>query len=104
MDPDEAAKRYLKRIETKIPVFESMDEPELNYIKMINAGQSFSYNDVSFNYVSHRIVFYLMNLHLKSRTTYFVRAGATLANVPAEALRGGSASALIDDDDDVATS
>ncbi|KAK4204335.1 putative 6-phosphofructo-2-kinase/fructose-2,6-biphosphatase [Triangularia verruculosa] len=75
MDPDEAAKRYLKRIETKIPVFETMAEEELNYIKMINAGQAFFYNNVSFNYLSHRIVFYLTNLHIKHRTTFFVRAG-----------------------------
>ncbi|KAK4159365.1 6-phosphofructo-2-kinase-domain-containing protein [Cladorrhinum sp. PSN259] len=75
MDPDEAAQRYLKRIETKIPVFETMQEEELNYIKMINAGQAFYYNNVSFNYLSHRIVFYLTNLHIKFRTTFFVRAG-----------------------------
>lgn len=75
MDPDEAAKRYLKRIETKIPVYETMQEEELNYVKMINAGQAFYYNNVSFNYLSHRIVFYLTNLHIKSRTTFFVRAG-----------------------------
>ncbi|KAI9149236.1 putative 6-phosphofructo-2-kinase/fructose-2,6-bisphosphatase [Paramyrothecium foliicola] len=75
MDPDEAAKLYLKRIEMRIPTFESMNEAELNYIKMINAGEKFFYNNVSFNYLSHRIVFYLTNLHIKSRTTYFVRAG-----------------------------
>ncbi|GKT77840.1 6-phosphofructo-2-kinase/fructose-2,6-bisphosphate 2-phosphatase [Colletotrichum tofieldiae] len=77
MDPDEAAKLYLRRIDMKIPVFETMDETELNYIKMINAGQKFFYNNVSFGYLSHRIVFYLTNLHIKSRTTYFVRAGVT---------------------------
>ncbi|KAI0471107.1 bifunctional 6-phosphofructo-2-kinase/fructose-2,6-bisphosphate 2-phosphatase [Xylariaceae sp. FL0804] len=76
MDPDEAAKLYLRRIETKIPSFETMNEKELNYIKMINAGQKFFYNNVSFNYLSHRIVFYLTNTHIKDRTTFFVRAGA----------------------------
>ncbi|KAK8100930.1 6-phosphofructo-2-kinase [Apiospora kogelbergensis] len=75
MDPDEAAKLYLRRIEMKIPIFETMTENELNYIKMINAGQKFFYNNVSFNYLSHRIVFYLTNTHIKSRTTFFVRAG-----------------------------
>ncbi|KAK3328420.1 6-phosphofructo-2-kinase-domain-containing protein [Cercophora scortea] len=75
MDPDEAASHYLKRIEEKIPVFETMQEEELNYVKMINAGQAFFYNNVSFNYLSHRIVFYLTNLHIKHRTTFFVRAG-----------------------------
>ncbi|KAK1760778.1 6-phosphofructo-2-kinase-domain-containing protein [Echria macrotheca] len=75
MDPDEAAERYLQRIQTKIPVFETMNESDLNYVKMTNAGQSFFYNNVSFNYLSHRIIFYLTNLHIKSRTTFFVRAG-----------------------------
>ncbi|CAJ2508016.1 Uu.00g092020.m01.CDS01 [Anthostomella pinea] len=76
MDPDEAATLYLRRIETKIPSFETMNEKELNYIKMINAGNKFFYNNVSFNYLSHRIVFYLTNTHIKSRATFFVRAGA----------------------------
>ncbi|KAI1342648.1 bifunctional 6-phosphofructo-2-kinase/fructose-2,6-bisphosphate 2-phosphatase [Xylariaceae sp. FL0016] len=76
MDPNEAATLYLRRIETKIPAFETMDEKELNYIKMINAGEKFFYNNVSFNYLSHRIVFYLTNTHIKSRATFFVRAGA----------------------------
>lgn len=75
MDPDEAAERYLQRIQTKIPVFETMEETELNYVKMKNAGQQFFYNNVSFNYLSHRIVFYLTNLHIKARTTFFARAG-----------------------------
>ncbi|KAL2676869.1 hypothetical protein Neosp_010636 [[Neocosmospora] mangrovei] len=77
MEPDEAAKLYLQRIEMKIPVFETMDEKELNYVKMINAGTKFFYNNVSFNYLSHRIVFYLTNLHIKSRKTFFARAGTT---------------------------
>ncbi|KAI0525680.1 bifunctional 6-phosphofructo-2-kinase/fructose-2,6-bisphosphate 2-phosphatase [Xylaria bambusicola] len=76
IDPDEAAKLYLERMGRKIPIFETMNEKELNYIKMINAGQKFFYNNVSFNYLSHRIVFYLTNTHIKSRATYFVRAGA----------------------------
>ncbi len=75
MDPDDAAELYLRRINAKIPEFETMNEKELNYVKMINAGKKFFYNNVSFNYLSHRIVFYLTNLHIKSRSTFFVRAG-----------------------------
>lgn len=78
MNPDDAAKLYLKRITSKIPVYEIMGENELNYIRMINAGQKISYNNVSFGYLSHRIVFYLTNLQIKTRATYFVRAGAAL--------------------------
>ncbi|RDW89318.1 putative 6-phosphofructo-2-kinase fructose bisphosphatase protein [Coleophoma cylindrospora] len=77
MDPDDAAKMYLKRIDEKIPSFETMNESDLNYVKMINAGESIHYNNVTFGYLSHRIVFYLMNLHIKSRHTFFARAGTS---------------------------
>ncbi|KAI9049441.1 hypothetical protein LZ554_006473 [Drepanopeziza brunnea f. sp. 'monogermtubi'] len=77
MDPNEAAKLYLRRIDMRIPSFETMTEVDLNFVKMINAGRSIEYNNVSFGYLSHRIVFYLMNLHIKSRVTYFARAGTS---------------------------
>jgi 6-phosphofructo-2-kinase/fructose-2,6-biphosphatase 4 len=77
MDPDDAAKLYLKRIDMKIPYFETMAESDLNYVKMINAGERIEYNNVTFGYLSHRIVFYLMNLHIKSRHTFFARAGTS---------------------------
>jgi 6-phosphofructo-2-kinase/fructose-2,6-biphosphatase 4 len=48
MEPDHAAKLYLKRIDMKIPHFQTMNEPDLNYVKMINAGESISYNNVNF--------------------------------------------------------
>ncbi|KAL9002850.1 MAG: hypothetical protein Q9188_004251 [Gyalolechia gomerana] len=54
-----------------------MEEPELNYIKMFNAGERITINNCSFGYLSHRIVFYLLNLDIKSKHTYFARAGTT---------------------------
>lgn len=75
---DDAVKHYLNRIAAKIPHFETMEEPDLDWIKMINAGERLIVNNKSFGYLSHRIVFYLLNLHIKSRHTYFVRAGITL--------------------------
>ncbi|KAI9793401.1 MAG: hypothetical protein M1816_000293 [Peltula sp. TS41687] len=72
---DDAVKHYLARITAKIPYFETMEEPDLNYIKMINAGERVTVNNCSFGYLAHRIVFYLLNLHIKSRRTYFARAG-----------------------------
>ena len=74
---DDAVKHYLARITAKIPNFETMDEADLNYIKMINAGERLSVNNCTFGYLSHRIVFYLLNLHIKSRHTYFARAGTS---------------------------
>ncbi|PGH14448.1 hypothetical protein AJ79_03091 [Helicocarpus griseus UAMH5409] len=76
-DSKDAVKDYLARISARIPQFETMNEPELNYIKMINAGERIMINNCSFGYLHHRIVFYLLNLHIKSRHTYFVRAGTS---------------------------
>ncbi|KAK5076571.1 hypothetical protein LTS08_005740 [Lithohypha guttulata] len=75
---DDAVKHYLNRIAAKIPHFETMEELDLDWIKMINAGERLIINNKSFGYLSHRIVFYLLNLHIKSRHTYFARAGVTL--------------------------
>jgi len=44
---------------------------------MINAGQRYHVNNCRFGYLPNRIVFYLMNLHIKSRKTYFARAGSS---------------------------
>ena len=76
-DANEAIKHYLARLKAKMPDFQTMEEKELNYIKMINAGQRLVVNNCNFGYLSHKIVFYLLNLHIKSRHTYFVRAGVT---------------------------
>ncbi|KAF2397808.1 elongator complex protein 2 [Trichodelitschia bisporula] len=74
---EEAVKHYLGRIAARIPHFETMEEKELAWIKMINAGARVIVNNCNFGYLSQRIVFYLLNLHIKSRQTYFARAGTT---------------------------
>lgn len=76
-EPEAAVKDYLNRINARIPHFESMEENELHYVKMINAGERVVVNNCAFGYLSQRIVFYLLNLHIKSRQTYFCRAGVT---------------------------
>lgn len=76
-DASAAVKDYLARIAARIPHFETMKEPELHYIKLLNAGQRVTVNNGSFGYISQRIIFYLLNLHIKSRQTYFARAGTT---------------------------
>lgn len=52
---DEAVKHYLARMSAKIPHFETMEEPDLNYIKMINAGERITVNNCTFGYLSHRM-------------------------------------------------
>lgn len=75
--PEDAVKDYLKRINARIPHFETMEESELHYVKMVNAGERVIVNNCAFGYLSQRIVFYLLNLHIKTRQTYFCRAGTT---------------------------
>ena len=53
---DAAVKHYLARMSAKIPHFETMEESDLNYIKMINAGERITVNNCSFGYLSHRYV------------------------------------------------
>ena len=74
---EDAVADYLARINARIPHFETMEEPELHWVKMINAGQRVVVNNCAFGYLSQRIVFYLTNLHIKFRKTYFTRAGTT---------------------------
>jgi 6-phosphofructo-2-kinase/fructose-2,6-biphosphatase 4 len=74
---EDAVQDYLARINSRIPHFETMEEPDLHWIKMINAGERVVVNNCAFGYLSQRIVFYLLNLHIKSRQTYFARAGTT---------------------------
>ncbi|RMJ26729.1 6-phosphofructo-2-kinase [Aspergillus sp. HF37] len=45
--------------------------------QMMNAGERLIVNNRSFGYLSHRIVFYMLNLHVKTRRTYFARAGVS---------------------------
>lgn len=52
---DDAVKHYLARMNAKIPHFETMEEADLNYIKMINAGERITVNNCTFGYLSHRI-------------------------------------------------
>jgi 6-phosphofructo-2-kinase/fructose-2,6-biphosphatase 4 len=75
----EAVRDYLARINARIPHFETMtheNEPDLHWIKMINAGERFVINNCRFGYLSQRIAFYLLNLRIASRQTFFARAGA----------------------------
>ncbi|KAF2670280.1 6-phosphofructo-2-kinase/fructose-2,6-bisphosphatase-like protein [Microthyrium microscopicum] len=73
----DAVRDYLARINARIPDFESMHEKDLHWVKIVNGGDQVIVNNCKFGYLSQRIVFYLLNLHIKSRQTYFARAGTT---------------------------
>lgn len=76
-DYQDAVRSYLKRIELRIPHYETMNETELSYIKLINVSERFVLNRAPLGYLQNRIVFFLMNTHLKSGCVYFARAGCS---------------------------
>ncbi|KAG5437794.1 hypothetical protein PCANB_000508 [Pneumocystis canis] len=72
--PEDAVKDYLKRINNKIPFYETIEEQDLSYIKVINLSQKLIINNANIGYLPSRIIFYLMNLHAKPRVIYFAKA------------------------------
>lgn len=76
LDYQDAVRSYLRRIELRIPHYETMDEKELSYIKLINVSERFVLNRAPLGYLQNRIVFFLMNTHLKAGCVYFARAGS----------------------------
>lgn len=77
-DQERAVADYMSRISAKIPHYEEMSrerEGDLSWVKMINIGERMVVNKGNFGYLPSRIVFFLMNLHVKPRVVYFARAG-----------------------------
>lgn len=87
-DPELAAQDFVRRIKHYEGVYETITEPDLTYVKLVNVGAQVVINCIR-DYLQSRIVYYLMNLHIKPRSiwlsrvsTTFVDAGAILrANV-----------------------
>ncbi|CCJ31133.1 unnamed protein product [Pneumocystis jirovecii] len=69
--PEDAVEDYLKRINNKIPFYETIVENDLSYIKVINLCQKLIINNANIGYLPSRIIFYLMNIHVKPRAIYF---------------------------------
>ena len=59
VDSDEAVRHYLRRIELRIPNYETMSEPELSWVKLINVNERFIINNTQFGYLHNRIIFFL---------------------------------------------
>lgn len=79
-DYNDAVRSYLRRIELRIPDYETMAESELSYIKVINISERFVLNRAPLGYLQNKIVFFLMNTHSKTGSVYFARAGFSEKN------------------------
>lgn len=73
-DPDVAAQDFLNRIRNYEKVYESIDEDEkdLTYVKLIDVGSKVIINQIR-DYLQSRVVYYLMNLHIKPRSIWLSR-------------------------------
>ncbi|KAI9839541.1 MAG: hypothetical protein M1819_002167 [Sarea resinae] len=90
LDPELAAQDFRKRIRNYEKVYETIDEDEkdLTYVKLINVGSQTIINRVH-DYLQSRIVYYLMNLHIKPRHIWLSRHGESQYNL--EGKIGGDA-------------
>ncbi len=73
-DPEEAALDFRNRIRNYEKVYQTLDEEEsdLTYVKLINVGSQVIINRIQ-DYLQSRVVYYLMNLHIKPRSIWISR-------------------------------
>jgi 6-phosphofructo-2-kinase/fructose-2,6-biphosphatase 2 len=78
-DPELAAQDFRNRIRNYEKVYESIDEDEkyYTYVKLINVGASVIINHIN-DYLQSRVVYYLMNLHIKPRSIWLSRVSRNL--------------------------
>ncbi|KAK9378346.1 6-phosphofructo-2-kinase-domain-containing protein [Kockiozyma suomiensis] len=79
-DPEQAALDFRNRIRNYEKVYETIDDTDLTYVKLINVGSQVIINRIQ-SYLESRIVYYLMNLHIKPRCIWLSRHGESMFNV-----------------------
>ena len=75
-DPEEAAQDFRNRIQKYEKVYktidEDKDEDEYTYLKMMDVGKQVIINRIQ-DYLQSRVVYYLMNLHIRPRSVWLSR-------------------------------
>ena len=72
MSREEAERDFRWRIDEYERVYQSIQEPEFSFCRILNVGSQVTVNRIE-GYLQSRIAFYLMNLHLKPRSIYLSR-------------------------------
>ncbi|KAJ7510435.1 6-phosphofructo-2-kinase-domain-containing protein [Mycena galericulata] len=80
ISPEKAKADFLRRIHEYEKVYETITEPHLSYLRITNVGREVTVSRIN-GYLSSRIAFYLMNLHLNPRSIFFSRHGESQYNV-----------------------
>lgn len=73
-DPEKAAQDFRDRIRMYEKVYETIgeDESDLTYLKIMDVGKRVIINAIQ-DYLQSRVVYYLMNLHIKQRSIWLSR-------------------------------
>ncbi|KAL8786365.1 MAG: hypothetical protein Q9195_008230 [Heterodermia aff. obscurata] len=81
-DPEDASRDFLNRIREYEKVYETIDEDEkhLTYVKLIDVGRQVIINQIK-DYLQSRVVYYLMNLHIRPRSIWLSRHGESEYNL-----------------------
>ncbi|KAF8852910.1 bifunctional 6-phosphofructo-2-kinase/fructose-2,6-bisphosphate 2-phosphatase [Acephala macrosclerotiorum] len=81
-DPEAAAQDFRNRIRNYEKVYETIDNDEKNltYLKIMDVGARVIINRIQ-DYLQSRVVYYLMNLHIKRRSIWLSRHGESMYNV-----------------------
>ena len=82
-DPEDARRDFLERIAKYEDVYEPLDETrdqDLTFVRLINVAQQVIINRIE-TYLESRIVFYVMNLHIKPRVIWLSRHGESVYNL-----------------------
>jgi 6-phosphofructo-2-kinase/fructose-2,6-biphosphatase 2 len=78
-DPDKAALDFRERIRNYEKVYKSInedgDEDSLTYLKIMNVGKKVFINRIQ-DYLQSRVVYFLMNLHIRPRSVWLSRVCA----------------------------
>ncbi|KAK9452730.1 6-phosphofructo-2-kinase-domain-containing protein [Dipodascopsis uninucleata] len=79
-DPESAALDFRNRIRNYEKIYETIVETDITYVKLINVGSQVIINRIQ-SYLESRIVYYLMNLHIKPRCIWLSRHGESIFNL-----------------------
>lgn len=79
-DSDEAINDFQERIKKYEQVYETIDDESITYVKIINVNEQVIVNRIQ-SYIQSRIVYYLMNLHIKRRVIWLSRHGESSFNL-----------------------
>lgn len=73
-DPEQAAQDFRNRIRNYEKVYETIDDTEgdMTYLKIMDVGKKVIINAIQ-DYLQSRVVYYLMNLHIKQRSIWLSR-------------------------------